>query len=121
MDLCIVPALDECLNGTEEWRRINNETQLLLSYIQSHKQLVPSTISDCLKNVLKSSGLNVSLFTTQSTRSAITSKTSASGLSVIETLERGICSNKSTWQRSYKKDIIPMPVKIFQNSVMRGT
>ena len=63
---------------------MNNETQLLLSYIQPHKQLVPSTISGCLKNVLKSSGINVSLFTAHSTLSAITSKASASGLSMIE-------------------------------------
>ena len=60
-DLCVVLALDEYLNRTEEWRRVNNETQLLLSYIQPHKQVVPSTISGWLKNVLKSSGINVSL------------------------------------------------------------
>ena len=34
-DLCVVPALDEYSNRTEEWRRVNNETQLLLSYIYS--------------------------------------------------------------------------------------
>ena len=51
------------LNRTEEWRRVNNETQLVLSYIQSHKQMVPSTISGWLKNVLKSSAINVSLLT----------------------------------------------------------
>ena len=87
--LCVVSALDEYLNRTEEWRRVNNETQLLLSYIQPHKQVVPSTISSWLKNVLKSSGINVSLFTAHSTRSATTSKASASGLSMIEILERG--------------------------------
>ena len=54
-DLCVVSALDEYLNRTEEWRRVNNETQLLLSYIQPHKQVVPSTISGWLRNVLKSS------------------------------------------------------------------
>ena len=53
-DLCAVSVLDEYLNRTEEWRRVNNETQLLLSYIQSHKQVVPSTISRWLKSVLKS-------------------------------------------------------------------
>ena len=34
-DLCVVSALDEYLNRTEEWRKVNNETQLL-SYIQPH-------------------------------------------------------------------------------------
>ena len=48
-DPCVVSALDEYLNRTKEWRRVNNETQLLLSYIQPHKQVVPSTISGWLK------------------------------------------------------------------------
>ena len=86
-DLCVVLALDEYLNRTEEWRRVNNETQLLLSYIQPHKQLVPSTISGWLKNV-NFSGINVSFFTAHSTRFATTSKANASGLSMIEILER---------------------------------
>ena len=98
-------ALDEYLNRTEEWRRVNNETQLLLSYIQPHKQVVPSTISGWLKNVLKSSGNNVLLFTAHSTRSATTSKATAFGLSMIEILERLTWSNKSTWQRFYKKEL----------------
>ena len=100
---------------------MNNETQLLLSYIQQHKQVVQSTISDWLKNVLKSSGVNVSLFTSHSTRSATTSKASASGLSMIEIIEQGTLSNMSTWQRFYKKDVIPIGVEYFQNSVMGGT
>ena len=95
-DLCVVSAFDKYLNRTEEWRTVNNETQLLLSYIQPHKQVVLSTISGWLKNILKFSGINVSLFTTHSTRSVTTSKPSASGLSVIEILEQGTWSNKST-------------------------
>ena len=83
--------------------------------------MVPSTISGWLRNVLKSSGINVSLFTAHSTRSATTSKASASGWSVIEILERGTWSNMSTWQRFYKKDIIPIRVENFQDSVMGGT
>ena len=119
--LCVVSALDEYLNRTEEWRRVNNETQLLLSYIQPHKQVVLSTISGWLKNILKFSGINVSLFTAHSTRSTTTSKASASGLSTIEILDRGTCSNKSTWQTFYKKDIIPIRVENFQSSVMGRT
>ena len=83
--------------------------------------MVPTTISGWLKKVLKSSGIDVPLFTAHSTRSATTLKASASGLSMIEILERGTWSNKSTWQRFYKKDIIPIHVKNFQNSVMGGT
>ena len=40
---------------------------------------------------------------------------------MIESLERGTWSNKSTWQRFYKKDIIAIRVENFQNSVMGET
>ena len=73
-------ALDEYLNRTNECRRVNNETQPLLSYIQPHKHVMPSTLSGWLKNVLKSSGINVSLFTAYSTLSTTTSKAWRSGL-----------------------------------------
>ena len=75
--------------------------------------MVRSTISGWLKNVLKSSGINVSLFTAHSRRSTTTSKGSASGLSMTEILERGTWSNKSTWQRFYKKGIIIIHVENF--------
>ena len=83
--------------------------------------MIPSTISDWLKNVLTSSGINVSLFTSLFTLSATTSKASASGLSMIEVIEQGTWSNMSTWQRFYQKDIIPIRVEYFQSTVMGGT
>ena len=77
-------ALDKYLNRTERWRRANNETLLLLSYIQPHKQVMPSTISGLINNVLKSTGINVLLFPAHATRSATTPKVCAPGLSMIE-------------------------------------
>ena len=100
---------------------MSNETQLLLTYIQPHKQVVLSTISDWIKNTLKSSGVNVSFFTAHSTCSVSTSTAGASGLSVIETLERGTWSNKSTWQSFYKKDIVQIRVENLQNSLKGRT
>ena len=100
---------------------MNNETQLLLSYIQPHKQVVPSTIAGWLKNILKSSGINVSLFTADFTGSATTSEASASVLSMIEILEWETWSSKSTRQRFCKKDVIPIRVENSQDSVMGET
>ena len=88
-DLCVVSPLDEYSKRREKWRRVNNEIQILLSYIQPYNQAVPSAISGWIKNVLKSSGVNVFLFTGHSTRSVISSKASASYLSVIQNLECG--------------------------------
>ena len=94
-DLCVVSVLDEYLNIKEEWRRVNHETQLLLSYIQPHKQVVPSTISGWLKNVLKSSGINVSLFRAYSTRSATTSKSKCFWFISDRNFRKGTRSNMS--------------------------
>ena len=105
--------MDQYLNRKEEWRRLYNEIQFLLSYIQPQKQVVPSTITGWLKNVLKSFGIIVSLYIAHSTRSATTLKASASGLSTIQILEWGTWSNMSAWKRFYKKDIIPLHVKHF--------
>ena len=77
-------ALDKYLNRTERWRRANNETLLLLSYNQPHKQVVPSTISGLINNVLKSTGINALLFSAHATRSATLPKVCAPGLAMTE-------------------------------------
>ena len=74
-----------------------------------------------VKKCLKSSGINVLLFTAPSTCSAKASKASASGLSMTEMLERETWSNKSTWQRLYKKDNISIHEENFQNRVKEET
>ena len=77
-------ALDKYLNRTERWRRANNKTLLLLSYNQPHKQMVPSTISGLINNVLKSTGINALLFSAHATRSATLPKVCAPGLAMTE-------------------------------------
>ena len=49
---------------------------------------MPSTISGWLENILKFSGINVSLFIAHATRSNTASKASASDVSMIGILER---------------------------------
>ena len=67
--------------------------------------------------MLKLAGVDVSIFKGHSTRAASTSKATVSGLSLCEILERGSWSSASTWQRIYKKDIIPTTAANFQNNV----
>ena len=67
--------------------------------------------------MLKLAGVDVNILKKYSTRAASTSKTTASGLSLCEILERGSWSSPSTWPRFYKKDIIPATVANFQNNV----
>ena len=93
-----------------EWRKESNQTQLLLGTIRP----VYSTISGWVKTVLKLASVDVNIFKGHSTRAASTSKATVSECKI---LERGSWSSASTWQRFYKKDIIPTTVANFQNSI----
>ena len=93
------------LDRTKVWR--DGKNQLLLSFIQPHKEVRSSTISRWLKETLVFSGVTEILdFGGHSTRSASASKAELSGLSVKEVLDRGSWSNESTFQKFYHKGIM---------------
>ena len=113
--LCFVTVLNEYLKRSEKWRT-SDECQLLLSFVQPHRPVVSSTISGWIKKVLTISGVEVGVFKGHSTHSASTSKAALSGLLVPGILERGCCSNSSTWQKFYNGQI-ELPSERFQKSV----
>ena len=95
--MCVMKCLDAYLDRTKVWR--NGKNQLLMSFIQPHKEVCTSTISRWLEETLVLWGVTEILdFGGHSTRSASTSKAGLSGLSVKEVLDQGSWSNESTWQ-----------------------
>ena len=114
--LCVVSVLDIYLKITQEWRVKGQETQLLLSTLKPHNEVVKSTIAGWIKSVLKDAGIDTSLFSAHSTRSASTSKAMALGLSIEDILKRGNWSGKTTWQRHYHKSIDTVPA-LFQHTI----
>ena len=58
-----------------------DKSQLLLSFVKPHNPVVSSTISGCIKNVLREAGIHAKVFKGHSTRSASTSKAGLTGLS----------------------------------------
>ena len=44
-DMCVISALDEYLRRTEPWRKVNQTTQLLLSFLKPHGEVACSTIA----------------------------------------------------------------------------
>ena len=89
---------------TQSWRNGTEKKQPLLNCIRPHKEVVKSTLADWVKEVLKNSGIDISQFKTNSTRSVASSKVGMSGLSVKDIFKRENWSNKSTWQRFYIED-----------------
>ena len=93
--LCVVAVLNEYLKISEKWTT-SEEWQLLLRFVQPHKQVVGSTISGWIKKVLAILGVDIGVFMGHSTRLASTSKVAISGLLVPDILERCYWSNSST-------------------------
>ena len=92
--LCVVTTLDEYIKRTVNWRE-GTKTQLLLGYIKPHVEVPSSTVSRCIKETLKLSGIDVTTFKGHPTWAASSSKVGSIGLSV-STWQK---SQKSRWQR----------------------
>ena len=87
--LCVVSLLDTYIERSKPWRQDQLKGQLLLSFVKPHNEIVKSTISGWIKEVLKQSGINVEHFKAYSTRSASSSKAQMSGLPLSRFLKEG--------------------------------
>ena len=116
--LCVVSLLDTYIERSKAWRQDQQKGQLLLSFVKPHNEVVKSTISGWIKEVLKQSEINVEHFKAHSTRSASSSKVQMSGLPVEQILKRGNWSSKSTWQKFYIKNI--EEDKTFEQAVLEN-
>ena len=103
--LCVVSLLDTYIECSKSWRQDQQKGQSLLSFVKPHNEVVKSTISRWIKEVLKQSGINVEHSKANSARSASSSKAQMSGLPVEEIIKRGNWSSKSTWQKFCNKNI----------------
>ena len=102
--MCVVSLLDTYIARSKPWRQDQQKGQLLLSFVKPHNEVVKSTISGWIKEVLKQSGINVEHFKAHSTSSA-SSKAHKCPDCLLSRFLRGNWSTKSTWQKIYKKNI----------------
>ena len=75
--------------------------QLFVAIIKPHKPVAPCTIARWLKEVLKLSGVDVSVFTAHSTRSASASAAADSGVTTSDILKAADWSTESVFRRFY--------------------
>lgn len=116
-NLCVLKALDKYSLHISDWRKADNQTQLLLGQIKARKKVVSSTISGWVTAALKLADIDLDTFKVHSTRAASTSTANAIGLALGETLEKGSWSNASFWRRFYKKGVILTKVVNFEKSL----
>lgn len=100
--LCIVTVLKEYLKRTLNTR--GTCTQLLMTYGQPYKAAARGTIRRWTSEILVRAGIDLSIFSPHSTRSASTSK-AAKFLPLATVLKTAGWSRESTFRRYYEKPV----------------
>ena len=111
--LCVVKHLEVYMDVTKDLR--GNNTRLLLSLVPPHTNVTTSTVSRWVRSVLKEAGIDVTTFSSHSTRSAATSFAKAKGLSIDEIRSAAGWANSSTFAKHYNKVIVPN----FGNTILK--
>ena len=101
--LYVCKAVDSYLERNNAWGV--GESQFLVSHIKPHKPVSPSTVFRWLGQVLAMVGINTEVFKAHSIRSASSSKTELTGVSLIDIIKQGHWSQTSTFQKFYRKSI----------------
>ena len=111
--LCVIRCLKQYLLITNSFRS-EKATQLLISYIRTHNPVSVDTVSRWPKEFLRLSGIETSIFTGHSTRTASASKAKKLGLSLPEISKRGQWTKKTIFETFYNKPIMDNSVRILQ-------
>ena len=98
--LCVIAALLEYLNRR---KALTTESQLFVSFVKPHKPVHKDTVARWLKNVLLWSGIDTSIFTAHSYRSASTCKANSSNIPITDILKQGQWTTEKTWMTYYHK------------------
>ena len=117
-DLCIPTTLDVYLERTKPWST-DQKKQLLLSYVNPHKEMCRSTISGWIIKVLNLAGIDTSVFKGYSSRSAASSGAELAGASITNILSMGSWSNGTVWQKYYNKPVLT-PEASFRRKLLSG-
>lgn len=117
--LCVARTIIDYINRTKEIRPLNEKT-LILTFRKPFRKATTQTLSRWLKNILKDSGIDTSLFTGYSFRHASTSAAYRSGIN-IETIRKAAgWSNKSeTFVKFYNRPVAGIEQN-FSDGILQG-
>ena len=101
--LCIVNYLKTYERKTKSFRQVHkdNPDPLFLLYYRPHRPTASTTVSRWLKYVLKSVGIDVSIYKGHSTRSDAASAAKLKGVTTSDILKVADWSRETTFTRSY--------------------
>ncbi|XP_046545628.1 uncharacterized protein LOC124255761 [Haliotis rubra] len=113
-NLCVVKCLEKYLQKTEDLR---SSSQLLISFAKPHKPVTTDTISRWLKTLMREAGVDVSVFTGHSTRSASTSAASMVGVPIQQIMDTAGWSSTCVFAKFYAKPVLPVSCS-YSNAVL---
>ena len=114
--LCVVTYMLEYVKRTSALRQ--GARQLLLSYTKPYKSVSADTVTNWIKHVLRKSGINISLFSAHSTRSASTSLAKAAQIPLDTIMRSTGWSNYDTFQKFYNLPVVSQ--NTFGNKLLRS-
>ena len=101
----------------------HDRNQLLLSFVEPHRPVVPCTIAGWLVKLMTESGIDTDQFKAHSTRGASTSKAAARGLSCKDIMAMAKWKNSSTFYNHYCREVtesLATQAKNFEDCVLLG-
>ena len=108
--LCPKESIIEYLEVTHQFRPTPDAGPLFISYRKPHTPVTKQTLCRWVKDFLSAAG--IAGYTTHSTRSAGSSKACSKGVVLTDILSRGNWSNRTTFEKFYKKDIATPALRV---------
>ena len=101
--LCCYTVLKEYLVRTKSLR--STKQRLMLSYIKPYKEITRDTVSRWIRTVMIRAGIDVTVFSAHSVRSASTSKARDNNVPISTIMKRAGWTSGSTFQKYYSLEI----------------
>ena len=109
--LCPCRTINDYISRSREWRirddssKLFHPAQLFLSSREPHQAVCKPTIAKWMVDMIRRAGVDVSTYTSHSTRGASTSKAASLGLPIDIIVKQGNWSDKSVFEKFYYKPI----------------
>ena len=116
--LCPVQTLRHYLRMTEKLRKATSNSHLFVAIVKPHNPVAPCTIARWLKEVLRMSGIDISIFTAHSTRGASSSAAADSGITISDILKAADWSTESVFRKFYYR---PTHNPLYGRAVLSST
>ena len=81
-------------------------SRLFISYVRPHKPVTTDTLARWIKSVLRSSGIDTSVFKAHSVRSASSSHAYARGVPIADILRTADWTNEKTFRKYYLRSCV---------------